>query len=127
MARRACAGPRPPEQFQFGARRIRLDFETYAEAYVVVAATGGAGAALSRTQVRPGGVPGTTPPRPDASPMLHPWDRSRDPPRKHHRTYPRSIPRHFRACRKIPKGWHYIDPHRGFLKSLPSFGPPSQL
>jgi hypothetical protein len=41
----------PPEQFQFGIRRIWLDcLETNTEAYEAVAETGGVVAALSRTQ-----------------------------------------------------------------------------
>ena len=51
-----------PEQFQFGIRRVRLDWlETDTEADVVVTVAGGDVVALSRTQVRPGAAPGTTP------------------------------------------------------------------
>ena len=49
-----CAGPQHPvEQFQFGARRIRLDLETDTEAHAVDSGDRGVVVALSRTQVRP--------------------------------------------------------------------------
>ena len=76
LVARSVAGLRPwlvalvrdlgsPEQFQFGARRIRLELETDTEAHDVAAATWArAAVALSRTQDRPDVVQGTTPPDP---------------------------------------------------------------
>ena len=59
--------------------------------------------------------PRNHPVRPASSPMPVQWD---SPPDcrwgKPLGTSPRSIPRHFRAYQKSPKGWRRIGPHLGF-------------